>query len=98
VLFAAEVEGSMEVGGRFPQEMVEVPQLRLQEEEEGGEDCPQLEAEVVVPCPRQQEGALYRYRYGWRRSGGRYMRGSSRPGRRKRRRSSILHVVQDHVC
>jgi len=60
VLFAAEVECSVEVGGRLPQEVVVVPQLLLQEqvlvEEEGGGELPQLEAEVVVPCPRQQEG------------------------------------------
>ena len=55
VVFAAEVEleGSVEVGGRLLQlvEVVEVPQLRLQAEEEQvlveeeeGEGCPQLEA------------------------------------------------------
>ena len=42
----------MEMEGRLPQEVVE---LCLQEEEEGVEDCPQLEAEVVVP---QQEGGI----------------------------------------
>ena len=61
VLWAAEVESSVEMEGRLPQEVVE---LCLQEEEEGGEDCPQLEAEVVVPQQEaevvvpQQEGGV----------------------------------------
>jgi len=94
VPFAAEVEGSMEMGGRLPQEVVEVP---LQEEEEGGRIAPSwMPRWWSLPlAPDSRRGA---YRYGWRRrGGGRYMRCSRRP-RRRRRRSSILHVVQDHVC